>query len=176
MKYIRALTIMLLILSLFINLPGYSGETAADEEKSSSFQEISNNNSSTNIIINTKLGAINSQKDINTSITTKELDKEKINALAVKSIKIQYEDRTDELDKVFSEEFIDKIDAASFYKSKLKPYSILSISDPVIYKNGILRGFYIRVRVNDSRGQYIQEMHLLDISGSYFIENIENDI
>lgn len=112
---------------------------------------------------------------VETTDAVKEPDKENINALVEKAITVQYENKTDELDKVFTREFISKIDS-SFYKSTLKPYSILNIGNSVVDAKDTYGGFYLKARIKDIKGEYIQEIHFVKVSGKYLISKIENDI
>lgn len=91
------------------------------------------------------------------------------------SLSIQYGIENIDLNSVFTEEFIDRIDNNSnFYKEKLAPYQIT-------YKNYNLtkideKEYVLRVHIEDRNGSYIQVIHVVKEGERYLISNIEYDI
>lgn len=99
-----------------------------------------------------------------------------INELIDKSLQIQYEAEKIILTDVFTVEFIEKIPATSnFYKKDLKPYKIISTNLHAKLEISIDNPI-VSVRINDSKGDYIQVMHFVKNDGKYFIAEIEYDI
>jgi hypothetical protein len=96
-----------------------------------------------------------------------------IEELINNSLSIQYGNSDMDLDKVFTNEFIDGIDN-NFYKKNLAPYKI-------VFKNYKLRKvreneFVVSVHIKDKNGKYIQVIHVKKYEDKYLITNIEYDI
>jgi hypothetical protein len=99
-----------------------------------------------------------------------------INDLIDKSLKIQYKVDNIALTDVFTDEFIKKIPVASnFYKQDLKPYKIISTNLDAV-KDISINNQVVYVRINDSKGDYIQVMHFVKKDGKFLISEIEYDI
>jgi hypothetical protein len=92
------------------------------------------------------------------------------------SLKIQYKEDNITLTDVFTDEFIKKIPVTTnFYKKDLKPYKIISTNLDAMKEMSIDKPI-VRVRINDSKGDYIQVMHFIRKEGKYHIAEIEYDI
>jgi hypothetical protein len=106
---------------------------------------------------------------------TEELNKS-IKDLINKSLDIQYGTSSIELTEGFSNSFIEKIkDTSNFYKKELKPYKIISINYDEI-KDKSIDNFIVYVRLNDTKGEYTQVVHLIKKNGSFIVDEIEYDI
>ncbi len=106
------------------------------------------------------------QKNINSNSSPVEI-------LINNSLSIQYGNSDIDLDKVFTNEFIDGIDN-NFYKKKLAPYKI-------VFRNYKLREvreneFVVSVHIKDKNGKYIQVIHIKKNKDKYLITKIEYDI
>jgi hypothetical protein len=96
-----------------------------------------------------------------------------IDTLINNSLSIQYGNSDIDLDKVYTNEFIDSIDN-NFYKEKLAPYKIA-------FRNYKLRDvreneFVVSVHIKDKDGKYIQVIHIKQYIDKYLISKIEYDI
>lgn len=100
---------------------------------------------------------INKFKDIDSNIKN----------IILSSLDIQYNHKKIGLDKVFTSEFIDKIDEY-FYKQDKRPYRILEMKK--------IDEMTFDIRIKDKDGEYIQETHFIKKGSKYFVGKILYDI
>lgn len=113
-------------------------------------------------------------EDEKTDDSNKAIDKE-IEALCTESLNIQYKCKTQDMEKVYTKEFISNI-GEDFYWNEVSPYEIKNIGG-VTYPNKDKEDiFYVRLKISDRLGEYYEEINFKKQEGKLFIDNIQNDI
>lgn len=104
-------------------------------------------------------------------------DNNSIKNIVNNSLWIQYSNNNTNIDRVFTNDYIDDIDKSSnFYKKNLAPYKIVDKN----YIRSLIKvsenEFIVSVQIDDKNGRYIQIIHIIKERDVYLISNIEYDI